>query len=164
MARFPARVPVLLARERPLGVISRRGPAKQVCTLLWNRRDDSFSMGQWFKGRIYERRCDLSPDGQRQIYFAMNGKWRAEARGSWTAISRAPYLKALALFAKGDCWHGGGLFKDARSYWLNDGYGHTIVRDTRGLKRTASYKLDGGRGGECLSVYYPRLIRDGWQL
>jgi cytochrome bd-type quinol oxidase subunit 2 len=30
-------------------------------------------VGQWLKGRIYERRSDLSPDGKHLIYFAMNG-------------------------------------------------------------------------------------------
>jgi len=40
----------------------------------------------------------------------MNGHWGSATGGSWTAISRAPWLRALVLFGKGDCWHGGGLF------------------------------------------------------
>src|SRR5919198_4444283 len=98
MARFFARIHALLASEAPLGVVIRRGPSKQVCTVLWDRRRDEFRLGQWLRGRIYERRSDLSPDGKHLIYFAMNGRWNSEAKGSWTAISRAPYLKALALF------------------------------------------------------------------
>ena len=66
----PARLHVILAREAPLAVVIRRGPAKQVCTVLWNRRTDEFTLGQWLKGRIYEDRCDLSPDGRYFIYFA----------------------------------------------------------------------------------------------
>jgi hypothetical protein len=100
MKTFPPRIHVLLAREAPLGVVIRRGPSKRVATFLWDRRHDEFSLGQWLKGRIYERRSDLSSDGKYLIYFAMNGKWRSETQGSWTAISRAPYLKALALFAQ----------------------------------------------------------------
>jgi len=110
MRRAFARIHVLLAREEPVGVIIRRGPSKQVCTLGWDRTHDDFRLGQWLRGRIYERRCDLSPDGKHFIYFAMNGKWSSESRGSWTAISRAPYLKAVTFFPKGDCWLGGGLF------------------------------------------------------
>lgn len=86
MAKFPARIHVLLARDASVGVVIRRGPAKAVATLLWDRRTDHFRLGQWLRGRIYERRCDLSPDGEHLLYFAMNGKWDGEAKGSWTAI------------------------------------------------------------------------------
>jgi hypothetical protein len=40
----PARLHVILAREAPLAVAIRRGPAKQVCTVLWNRRTDESSL------------------------------------------------------------------------------------------------------------------------
>ncbi|MEK6804025.1 MAG: hypothetical protein AABZ34_15370 [Nitrospirota bacterium] len=73
---------MLLAREAPVGLVIRRGPSRQVCTLLWDRRTDTFTLGQWFKGRIYERRCDLSPDGTHFIYFAMDGKWGGLSKGS----------------------------------------------------------------------------------
>ena len=73
---------------------------------------DATEVGQWLRGRLYELRADLSPDGKYLIYFAMNGHWGSRAKGAWTAISRAPYLTAIALFAKGDCWNGGGLFTD----------------------------------------------------
>ena len=56
-------------------MVIRRGPSKSVATLLWDRKRNTFHMGQWLKGRIYERRCDLSPDGKYLIYFAMNGWW-----------------------------------------------------------------------------------------
>ena len=121
-------------------------------------------MGQWLRGRIYERRSDLSPDGKYAIYFAMNGRWHSESRGSWTAISRAPYLKAIAFFPKGDCWHGGGLWTGRNTYWLNDGYGHTIARDTTAVRRDIEYCPSGAYGGECPGVYYHRLLRDGWRL
>jgi hypothetical protein len=101
---------VLLARDAPLGLVIRRGPSSRVATILWHRQRDTFELGQWLKGRIYERRCDLSPDGAHFLYFAMNGQWQSESRGSWSAISRAPYLRAIGFFPKGDCWHGGGLF------------------------------------------------------
>lgn len=164
MAKFPARIHVLLASHAPLGLVIRRGPSKHVATILWNRRGDNFQLGQWLKGRIYERRCDLSPDGKHFIYFAMNGKWYSEAKGSWTAISRAPYLKALAIFPKDDCWHGGGLWTNKNDYWINDGYGHSVLRDTKEVRRDRRFEPSDHFGGECPGVYYPRLLRDGWQL
>src|SRR5215470_7646047 len=74
MPAFPARLHVLLARDARLGVVIRRGPSRSVCTLLWDRKTDKFQLGQWMRGRIYERRSDLSPDGKHLIYFAMNGR------------------------------------------------------------------------------------------
>jgi hypothetical protein len=71
---FPARLHVLMASQVPKAVVIRRGPAKSVCTVGWDRRSDRFELGQWLRGRIYERRADLSPDGRHLIYFAMNGK------------------------------------------------------------------------------------------
>lgn len=164
MARFAARIHILLASDAPVGLVIRRGPSKSVATLLWNRKTDEFQLGQWLKGRIYERRSDLSPDGKHFLYFAMNGKWETEARGSWTAISRAPFLKALAIFPKGDCWHGGGLWTGNQKYWLNDGYGHTVLRDTMVVRRDTNWQPPESYGGECPGIYYPRLIRDGWTM
>lgn len=152
---------MLLARDANVGVVIRRGPSKAVFTLLWDRKRDTFEPGQWLRGRIYERRSDLSPDGKHLLYFAMNGHWQSETMGSWTAISRAPYLKAIALYAKGDCWHGGGLFFSNTEFWLNDGYGHKEQRTARGLKR-CSRRPANYYGGECLTVYFNRLERDGW--
>lgn len=164
MAKFAPRIHVLLARDQPLGLILRRGPSKSVATLLWHRKTDRFELGQWLKGRIYERRCDLSPDGEHFLYFAMNGKWKTESRGSWTAISRAPFLKAVVFLPKGDCWHGGGLWTGNARYWLNDGYGHEVLRDSSIVHRDRHWQPAERFGGECLGVYYPRLLRDGWTL
>jgi hypothetical protein len=153
-----------LAQDSDAAVVIRRGPSKHVCTISWNRRTDKFKVGQWLNGRIYERRSDLSPDGRHLIYFAMNGRWETKVKGAWTAISRAPYLRALSLFAKGDCWHEGGLFLSDKDYWLNDGYGHTVLEDSSRLTRSAAYPWHEEYGGECLGVYYIRLQREGWQL
>ncbi len=116
------------------------------------------------RGRIYERRSDLSPDGHYMIYFAMNGRWHGPAKGSWTAISRAPYLKAVTLLPKGDCWNGGGLFTSHDRFWLNDGYCHAAAHDRNEVRRDTEFQPDGGVGNECLGVYFPRLLRDGWAL
>ena len=163
--RFPARVHVILARDSKVAVAIRRGPSNSVCTLLWDRQRDSFHLGQWLKGRIYERRCDLSPDGKHLIYFAMNGKWSSEIKGSWSAISNAPYLKAMGLWANGSCWNGGGLFIDNQSYWLNAFvFGHEARLTPSNLSQNESIPFHEGYGGECPGVYYVRLQRDGWKL
>jgi hypothetical protein len=58
---FPARLHVLLASQARRGVVFRRGPVNAVCTVGWNLETDKFELGQWLRGRIYERRGDLSP-------------------------------------------------------------------------------------------------------
>ncbi len=165
MKHFPARLQVLLASQSRLAVVLRRGPSRSVCSILWNRKTDEFKVGQWLRGRIYERRCDLSPDGRYLIYFAMNGRWTSETKGSWTAVSKAPWLKAVALWGKGDCWHGGGLFTGERSYWINGGPSHFPLKPSSEIHRDDSpYPGQYRFGGECPGVYYLRLQRDGWKL
>ena len=157
----PARLHVLLARDAPLGVVIRRGPAKQSCTLLWDLRTDEFTLGQWLKGRIYEERSDLSPDGRHLIYFAYNGgRWRSATGASWTAVSRAPYLKALSLYGVGHTWFGGGLFSRAGHYWL-DGGGEPL-RESAEVRRDTAFH-PGARDG-WFNQYHYRLTRDGWRL
>lgn len=168
MPRFPARVHPILARNANTAVIIRRGPSKSVCTMLWNRSNDTFKLGQWLRGRIYERRSDLSPDGKHFMYFAMNAKWDGPVKGSWTAISRTPYLKALALWPWGDCWNGGGLFLSNNRFWLNNRWYKEATETAGGLGKKfiqePGYPFEENYGGECPGVYYLRLQRDGWKL
>ena len=104
----------------------------------------------------------LSPDGRHLIYFARGGRRHAETKGTWTAISRAPWLKAIVLYGKGDCWQGGGLFTAPGRYWLNGC--HFPVRDNGELEPDTVHTPPGGYGAECEGIYFPRLLRDGWSL
>jgi len=162
MSKFPARLHVVMAAKAPAAVVFRRGPAGTVCTVGWDRRKDTFNVGQWLRGRIYERRSDISPDGKHLIYFARGGRRHAETRGSWTAISRVPWMKAVTLWGKGDCWQGGGLFTSDTKYWLNGC--HFPVRESKEVRMDEKYKPMGGFGAECLSVYFPKLLREGWTI
>lgn len=160
----PPRIHVIVARQAPVAVVFRRGPSKLATTFLWDLESNSVTIGQWFKGRIYSLRADLSPDGKHMIYFAMDGRWSREAKGSWTAVSRAPFLKAIALYPKGDCWFGGGLWKDNTRYWLNGGPERATL-ESQEVVAVESIDLPAGRiSGECPGIYFNRLIRDGWQV
>lgn len=161
---YPPRIHVIVARDAPVAVVFRRGPTKVAATFLWDLDRDTVTVGQWFKGRIYPMRADLSPDGKHMIYFAMDGRWSSESKGSWTAVSRAPFLKALAFYPKGDCWYGGGLWRDNHQYWLNDGE-LKAIRLSSDVVQTHKIELPAGRtSGECPGVYFNRLMRDGWQF
>ena len=168
---YPARLHCLLARDTADAIVIRRGPSKQTAVFHWDRATDTFTLGQWLKGRIYERRCDISRDGRHWIYFAMNGAWFTPSEGSWTAVARTGWLKALAFYPKGDCWEGGGLFQEHGGYWLNDRWfdpktatqNPTFREGGPGIPhRDPRAKPDHYYNAECLTPYYNRLQRDGW--
>jgi hypothetical protein len=113
---------VLPAAEAPRAVVLRRGPSPWVHVLLWHTDTDEMEPGAWFRGRIYEDRCDLSPDGTLLLYFAFQGRKHGTAyRESWTAVSRAPWLQALVLWPHGSTWGGGGRFTGPREVMLRTG-------------------------------------------
>ena len=69
-AKPPARLHAILARRGANAVVFRRGPSDKVAVVGWDRSNDTFTLGQWLRGRIYPLRCDLSPSGKHLIYFA----------------------------------------------------------------------------------------------
>jgi hypothetical protein len=157
--RTHARLWTLLARDKPIGAIFRRGPSKQVLLIKWDTRRDSFESGQWFKGRVYERRCDLSPNGELLIYFAAKQK---PPLYSWTAISKPPYFTALALWPKGDCWNGGGWFVDDKRICLNHHRTEAELHPDFGMGPVRPVKYAELRG-EDDTVWGHVLERDGWK-
>lgn len=110
------RLSVLRAKDVPEAVILRRGPSKHTLVVRWNLARNTFEEGQWFVGRIYPERCDLSPDGAWFVYFA--GKFKGPTP-TYTALSRPPWLTAHALWPEMGTWGGGGVFTDARTLLLN---------------------------------------------
>jgi hypothetical protein len=157
-----ARLFVLLARKSPRAAIFRRGPSKQVQLIAWDRDCDRFTPGQWIKARIYERRCDLSPDGDLVIYFAAK---HLPPFGTWTAVSRPPYFTALALWPKGDCWGGGGLFDAANRIALNHWPNQMQIADDFRLSKGMQVRPFGtGSGwGEDFPIWFARMKRDSWK-
>jgi hypothetical protein len=143
-------------------VIFRRGPSKRVLLILWHTDADEFIEGQWLKGRIYERRCDLSPSGEQLIYFAADYK---KPYFSWTALSRPPFLTAVALWPKGDGWGGGGLFAQENEIHLNHRAGEMKLADGFGLPKRMTVKPLGKHSGwgEDSPIADMRLMRDGWR-
>lgn len=161
---IPPRLHVIFARQASTAIVIRRGPSRWCATFGWDRVTDSFKLGQWLKGRIFERRCDLSPDGKLLIYFAMKGFWEQGSRGSWTAISRMPYLKAIGFWPVGEVNEGGGLFNTNSTFWLNGEHVHEGMRFPEGLRMTHQSPDADNWGGGCPAVYYPHLVRAGWKL
>ena len=154
------RLHILLAKDSPQAIVIRRGPSDHIAVIGWDRRTDTFTVGQWLKGNIYHFRSDISPNGNNWIYFAMKkGK-------PFTAVARTPYLKAEDFYAQCDTWDGGGLFLDNDSYWLNGTLDYTLYEKH---EKTTSFRVTSewpGRGVTRINggpgVYFLRLLRDGW--
>lgn len=168
-----ARIDGIVARSGRLAVIFRRGPSRRVRLLVWDLATDKVTPGQWFKGRIYARRCDLSPDGELLAYFAASFR---KPLYSWTAISRPPWLTALALWPKGDCWGGGALFESTRCLKLNHrapGKAKSTAPDqvetdlAPGFRTPKGFRVEPlhehAGWGEDDPIYSMRLVRDGWR-
>jgi hypothetical protein len=119
MDDFPCRLFVIPAREAPLAIILRRGPSRWYHLIRWQTQRDTFEHGAWLRGRIYEEKCDLSPDGSLFVYFCHGGAYRPDYTDSWTAVSRAPWLYALGLWPSGTTYGGGGRFLDNRTLTLH---------------------------------------------
>jgi hypothetical protein len=164
IARPPAtRLWGIVARKAARAVIFRRGPTKQVMLVVWHTDTHEFFAGQWLKARVYERRADLSPSGRKLIYFAAD--YRREP-ASWTAVSRPPFFKALALWPKGDAWGGGGLFATERLIQLNHPPYQRKLGAGWALPKTISVEpLHEHAGcGEDDPIDSMRMLRDGWTM
>lgn len=163
----PCRLFPIFARSAPRAVIFRRGPSDWTRLILWHTDTDEFEPGQWFKGRIFFRRSDMSPDGEKLIYFARKVRKKPPQDEdyiySWTAISKPPYYTALALWPKGNTWHGGGLFIDDRTVFLNHKPAKAIPHPDH-LPRDLDVRPNPNATGEDDPVFSEHLSRDGWQV
>jgi hypothetical protein len=162
--RDPCRLHVLLAAEAPLAVVLRRGPSAWVRLSLWHTDTDTFEHGQWLHGRVYERRCDLSPDGSLLVLFIRQSR-RDAREDSWVAVSRPPWFTALALWFVGGTYHSGGYFPSARSLWI----GGTAAPDQGRLpwwltlRREYPPYLQRTPEWTDRTVFINRLLRGGWE-
>ncbi|MFN0217277.1 MAG: hypothetical protein ACKVP4_00530 [Hyphomicrobium sp.] len=171
------RVYAILARDGRSGLVFRRGPTRAVLTLRWRLDDDTLEPGQWLRGRIYERRCDLSPNGELLVYMA--AKWETPLE-SWTAVSRAPYLTALAMWKGHGAWGGGGVFNGPKDLGVNLGTlepiapkgqripWHPLDAEQRRASTPGGFTVarvaDWAGRGEDDPICFHRMQRDGWRV
>ncbi len=157
---------MFLARDVPVGVVLRRGPTDWVRLSLWRTDSDVFEYGQWFRGRVYERRCDVSPDGSLFAYFAYKASAKLDLGvDSWAAISRPPWFSALALWGIGSTYFAGGFFPDRRSVVLggiSDAPDRGELPAWLKLSNDLPY-VDRTTEWTNRTVFFSRLLRGGWQ-
>ncbi|RYX83746.1 hypothetical protein EON83_13305 [bacterium] len=151
---------VLFASENDSALVLRRGPVNQVAVLSWNRARDTFTLGQWLKGRIDENCCDLSPDGKHFLYQAKKYEPEAGYAVFYTVMSRAPYLKAIHFWSYKKRVFGGAFFDNNR-FWMS-----SFPPEIRTFPQFAREKelpeLEAVVAQYDIVAY--RLRRDGWVL
>ncbi len=163
-AKPTCRIYAIIARDGRSAAVFRRGPSKRVLLLRWWLTSDTIEPGQWFKGMLYPRASDLSPDGELLVYNAEKFNYRLPEK-QWTAISRPPYLTALKIWFGGYRYMGGGVFEDQNTIDLDlpekarrQGEG----RADYGRLKVSSTGQTSGR--IALLIEHRRRTRDGWQL
>jgi hypothetical protein len=134
---------------------------------LWFTDADVFEHGQWLKGRVYERRSDLSADGSLFVAFVRKTEGRTLPDwDTWVAISRPPWFTALAYWSVGGTYHTGAYFTDRRSIWPG------FTPDPPDVGTLPSWLLrvqglpayvDGTNSWPERTVWVNRLLRDGWR-
>src|SRR3569832_548750 len=106
-----------MAAEAPVVAVFRRGTTNWSHVGQWDLAGLRYNPGGWLRGRIFPRRCDLSPDGQFLAYFAHKPRATWELGETYIAISKLPWLKALHVFATCGTWTRGYCFStDARAH------------------------------------------------
>jgi hypothetical protein len=154
-----------LAREAPIAVVLRRGPSAWARLSLWHTQSDTIEHGQWIKGRVYPRRCDV-PDGSLFAYFVHKASgWNELKTDSWAAVSRPPHFTALAVWASGTTYHAGGFFESRRALRFVACHGCEPDRGTVPRWLSLEGKLpyiDRTREWTDRTVFFSRLLRDGW--
>ncbi len=100
------------ATEAPVVAVIRRGPSDWCHVGCWDVEHDRYKPGSWIKGTIYPQKCDLSPDGRWLAYSAMTHPADWPAGNVYEAVSRLPWLSALAAWNAGTTYTRGIHFTD----------------------------------------------------
>jgi hypothetical protein len=105
------------ATRSPVVAILRRGPSDWSQVNRWDPVAGTFQRGSWIHANLYPQRCDLSPDGRWFSYFTLRQTSTWAAGPTFIAISRLPWLTALAAWGTCGTWTCGLHFVDDRRTW-----------------------------------------------
>jgi len=157
----------IVATAADVVAVLRRGPSNWCHVGRWDIAARRYEPGSWLHGTLYPQRCDLSPDGEYLCYFALKGNNTWELDDTYIAISRLPWLTALAVWSIGDTWTRGAHFvADADRCDLGppDAGNTNGLRDRYGLAKTkpAGYPVERRRGWQETPDTPARAANDVW--
>ena len=132
----------------------------------------TFTQGASFRGKLYPRRCDVSPNGEFFSYFALKGKGGTfvgqTGLKTYQAISRTPWLFALAAWPETGTYTRGQHFVAAHEApplaVPMHGDATPLAKLGLGLLRTsvASYAIERRRGWSEAADCPARGANDMW--
>ncbi|HEU4367295.1 MAG TPA: hypothetical protein VFV05_03590 [Methylomirabilota bacterium] len=105
------------AARAPVVAVLRRGPSAWSHVGRWDVARGVYEPGAWIRGHLYPQRCDVSPDGRWLCYFTLKASARWPAGRTYVAISRLPWLTALAAWSTCGTWTRGLHFVDDPGVW-----------------------------------------------
>jgi hypothetical protein len=163
----PPRLFGIPALDAPVVAVLRRGPSGWAGVGRWDVSAMSYEQGSWLRGTVYPQRCDLSPDGRWLAYFALKGSARWRPGATYVAISRLPWLTALAAWGTDGTWTRGVRFERDASLWdVSDPDEGTVapLRGAVGLAPVAaeSFAVERRRGWREVEGSPPRAADDVW--
>ena len=163
----PARLFGIPATRAPIVAVLRRGPSAWSHVGRWDVGRGRYEPGAWIRANLYPQRCDLSPDGRWLCYFTlkMPGRWKAGA--TYVALSRLPWLTALAAWATHGTWTRGAHFVDDPRVWEVGEPDEGDASPCRGkfglaVTRPATFAVERRRGWTETAGTPPRNERDVW--
>ena len=163
----PPRLFGIPATHAPVVAVLRRGPSAWSHVGRWDLARGVYEPGAWIHGNLYPQRCDLSPDGRWLSYFTLKASARWAVGGTYVAISRLPWLTALAAWSTCGTWTCGFHFVDDRSVWEvgAPSFGDVAAcRQRFGLAytRAATFAVERRRGWTETADTPPRSPSDAW--
>ena len=102
----------IAATRAPIVAVLRRGPSDWSQVSRWDTAAGSVEPGAWIRANLFPQRCDLSPDGRWFTYFTLRASARWAAGPTYVAVSRLPWLTALAAWGTAGTWTRGIHFTD----------------------------------------------------
>jgi hypothetical protein len=147
--------------------VIRRGPSSWCGVGRWDVAAGAYEAGAWLRGTLYPQRCDLSPDGRWLCYFTLHAGSSWELGWTYVAVSRLPWLHALAAWGTGGTWTRGAHFVADRSvHGLSPPEHGSLPSEQLGfglaVTAPASYAVERRRGWVEAEGSAPRHPDDVW--
>ena len=160
-ARVPPRIYCIPATEAPVVAVFRRGPTNWAHVGRWDLSTPRYEPGAWLDGRIFPRRCDLSPNGQFLCYVAHKPTASWELGDAYISVSKLPWLTALHAFGTCGTWTRGYCFTREVSK-QDDGLPDLPIPYKLQAIPAEQFATERRRGWEEAPDCPPRDPRDAW--
>lgn len=163
----PPRIFCIPATRAPVVAVLCRGPTEWYHVGRWDLAALRYEAGAWIRATLYPQKCDLSPDGRWLLYSALDYRSDWAAGSIYEAVSRLPWVHALAAWEAGTTYTRGARFVEEPGH---DDLGEPEVGDASPLlrrygvrlNRAEQFAVERRRGWEETADSEPRSPGDAW--